>query len=264
LDLPPGLLSDARIALTKGAPMLASILTATAISLAALTGPAYAQAADIAHATLGETSPTVDISTAEMQQALNDGLTIVIDARTVAEFDAGHIPGARLVKRTASSRVDAISKMTNGDKAAKLVLYCNGPHCKASRSLAAELVKGGYTNVTRYQLGLPVWRALGGPVAVEQGGIARIFKADQTAVFIDTRPAADFAKGTLGNARNIRVEELASARLPDDDFNRRIILFGSDAREARKAADIMGKRSWHNVSYYPGTFESLRQALTGH
>ena len=244
--------------------MSASIITAAALALVILSGPAHAQAVDIAHATLGETSPTIDISTADMRRVLQDHSATVIDSRSVAEFDAGHLPGAKLVEPRSSSRVDAIAKLTNGNKATKLVLYCNGPYCKASRSLAAELVKAGYTNVVRYQLGLPVWRALGGPVVIEQGGIARIFKADQTALFIDLRPAADFAKGTLGNARNIRVDQLASAKLPDDDLNRRIVLFGSDEAEARKAADIMGKRPWHNVSYYPGSFESLRQTLAGH
>jgi rhodanese-related sulfurtransferase len=241
--------------------MLASI----ALALAILDGPAHAQGSDIAHATLGETSPTADISTAEMQQILKDGSAVVIDARTTAEFEAGHLPSARLVERISASHLETVTKFTDGNKAAKLVLYCNGPYCKASRNLAGELVKAGYTNVTRYQLGMPVWRALGGgPVVIERGGIARIFKADQTAIFIDTRPAADFAKGTLGNARNIPTEKLASAKLPDDDFNRRIILFGWDEADARKAADIMSKRPWHNVSYYPGSFESLRQVLAAH
>jgi rhodanese-related sulfurtransferase len=243
--------------------MLASILAAV-LALTIVSGPARAQATDIEHATLGETSPTADISTAEMRRILQDGSAIVVDTRAAAEFDAGHLPSASLVDRTASSHLDTVAKITNANKAAKLVLYCNGPYCKASKNLAAELVKAGYTNVIRYQLGLPVWRALGGPVVIEQGGIARIFKADQTALFIDLRPAADFAKGTIGNARNIRAEELASAKLPDDDFNRRIILFGNGESEARKAADIMGKRPWHNVSYYPGSFASLRQALAGH
>jgi rhodanese-related sulfurtransferase len=243
--------------------MSVSIVTAAALAFV-WSGPAPAQTSDIAHATLGETSPTIDISTADMQRILKDGSATVIDSRTIAEFDAGHLAGAKLVDRTSSSHLDAVAKITNGNKAAKLVLYCNGPYCKASRSLAAELVKAGYSGVTRYQLGLPVWRALGGPVAIEAGGVARIFKADQTALFIDTRPAVDFAEGTLGNARNIPVGELASAKLPDDDFNRRIVLFGSDEAEARKAADVMSKRPWHNVSYYPGPFESLRQALAGH
>lgn len=240
--------------------MFASVLTAAALAVTVMTGAAHAQAFDIDRAALGETLPTIDISTAEMRQIIKNRTAIIIDTRTVAEFDAGHIDGANLVERT-SAPLDIVSKITDGNKAAKLVLYCNGPYCQASRKLAADLVKAGYGNVTRYQLGLPVWRALGGPVVIERNGVARVFRVDQTAIFIDTRPAADFAKGTIDNARNIRVEELASAKLPDDDFNRRIILFGSDEAAARKAAEAMSKRPWHNVSYYPGSLESLRQVL---
>jgi hypothetical protein len=54
---------------------------------------------------------------------------------------------------------------------------------------------------------------------------------------------------------------LKKAPLPEDDFNRRIILFGKDAAEARQLADAMRERPWHNVAYYPGTFESLAAAI---
>jgi rhodanese-related sulfurtransferase len=239
-------------------------LAFTAFAVALFAAPAVSLAAPIEDATLGETSPCPDISTAAMRQFLSDGSALIIDTRTVAEFDAGHLPGARLVERTSKKHLEAVDTIAGGNKAAKLVLYCNGPFCKASRTLAGELVKAGYTDVRRYQLGLPVWRALGGVVAIERDGVARIFKADQTAVFVDTRPAAEFAKGSLAGAVNIPAEKLASATLPDDDFNRRIVLFAADEAQARKAADIMGKRPWHNVSYFPGSFESLRQALTGH
>jgi rhodanese-related sulfurtransferase len=239
------------------------ILTATALALAILAGPAYADPFDIAHATLGETSPTADISTAEMRQILKDGSAIVIDTRTVAEFDAGHIAGAKLIERTLPTSIDSVNKVTAGDKSKRLVLYCNGPFCGASRALAGELVKANYTNVARYQLGLPVWRALGGPVAIERAGIARILKGDQTAIFIDTRSPAEFARGSVTNALNIQTDALAKAKLPDDDFNRRIVLLGAGEAEARSAAEVMSKRPWHNVSYYAGSFESLRPMLAG-
>jgi rhodanese-related sulfurtransferase len=229
-----------------------------------------AQASDIEKATLGETSPTADISTAEMQQVLKDGSAIVIDTRTIAEFDAGHIPGARLVERISKNGPETVRKITGGDKAAKLVLYCNGPYCQASRNLARELVAAGYTNVQRYQLGLPVWRALGGgPIAIEQDAVVRVFKADRTAVFVDTRPAAVFAKGSLPDALNIPADELAAGRLkklplPDDDFNRRVVLFGDDGSQARKVAEMLTKRPWHNVSYFSGSLSTLRAVLLAH
>jgi hypothetical protein len=49
--------------------------------------------------------------------------------------------------------------------------------------------------------------------------------------------------------------------LPEDDFNWRIILFGADGVQARRLADFMGKRPWHNVSYFPGSYEALAAAL---
>jgi rhodanese-related sulfurtransferase len=236
--------------------MFRTLLSAIALALVVI-APATGRAGTIAEATLGESSPTPDISTAEMRRVVKDGSAIIIDTRTVAEFDAGHIAGAKLVERTSAARVEAVGKITGGDNSKRLVLYCNGPFCQASRALAAELVKAGYVNVARYQLGLPVWRALGGEVAIERDGIKRIV-ADRTALFIDTRAPAEFAAASLPNSVNIRPDDLASAKLPDDDFNRRIILFGTDAAQARRAAEAMSKRPWHNVSYYPGSFDSLR------
>jgi hypothetical protein len=52
-------------------------------------------------------------------------------------------------------------------------------------------------------------------------------------------------------------------QLPLDDFNRRIVLFGRDVAEARRLADAMSKRPWHNVMYFPGSFEELAAAVPG-
>ena len=175
--------------------MFRPILAATALAFLVLAGQGRVLATDITQATLDESSPTSDISTAEMRRIVKDGSAIIIDTRTVAEFEAGHLPSARLVERTSKVHVEAVEKITGGNKTAKLALYCNGPFCQASRTLADELVKAGYTNVVRYQLGLPVWRALGGPVVIERNGVARVVKADQTAILIDTRPARQFAQG---------------------------------------------------------------------
>jgi hypothetical protein len=49
--------------------------------------------------------------------------------------------------------------------------------------------------------------------------------------------------------------------LPEDDFNRRIILFGQDAQQAASLADVLSKKPWHNVSYFPGTFDELSKVL---
>jgi rhodanese-related sulfurtransferase len=213
-----------------------------------------------------EKSPTPDISTAQMRRIVAEGSAIVIDTRPHDQFDAGHIPQAHVAEGSHEQRMAVVERLLNGNKNGPLVLYCNGPYCKASRRFAAELIGSGFNNVKRYQLGMPVWRALGGPTVVELAGIKRIFDADRTAVFIDARPADEFAKGSLRGARSLPTDDLRSGKLkklplPEDDFNRRIILFGHDGTQARKLADILSKRPWHNVAYYPGRYEELAAAL---
>jgi rhodanese-related sulfurtransferase len=250
-------------------------MAATALmALLIVTGNAGAQDGSIYQATLLEKgAKTQEVSTEELRRILADGSATVIDARPRAEFDAGHIPGARLLDAAPAQQLAAVARLVNGDKAAALVLYCNGPYCQASRRLADKLAAAGFTNVRRYQLGMPVWRALGGPTAIELAGIVRILKADRTAVFIDARPAEEFAKGSLPGARNMTAEtlgatlkqmmsgELANPPLPLDDFNRRVVLFGHDAAQVHGLVQAMSKRPWHNVSYFSGSFAELAAAV---
>ena len=69
------------------------------------------------------------------------------------------------------------------------MLYCNGQYCRAGRQLSAQLLEAGFSNVRRYQLGIPIWRALGGPVEIELEGIVRIFGIDRTVIYFDARSA---------------------------------------------------------------------------
>ena len=168
---------------------------------------------------------------------------------------------------------DWMDPVLGGAKDAPIVLYCNGPHCGKSKRLAAELVAAAYRNVRRYQLGIPVWRALGGVCEIEAGGLRHVLGHDQTAVVIDARPAASFAAGSLPRARNIPRElvlpgkdigEVRRAkddgRLPMEDHNTRIVVVGRDAQEARYVAEALAREAFHNVSYFPGTFDALPAA----
>lgn len=231
---------------------------------------AIAQGGDIYQATLVEPNQkTPQVSTEEVRRILVDGSVIVLDSRSHAQFVAGHIPGARNVDAPPSEYVAGVERLVGGDKAKALVLYCNGPFCRASRQVSEELLAAGFTNVRRYQLGMPIWRALGGPTEVELEGILRIFKVDNTAVFFDARTADQFSKGSLPGAHNIPADKLASVglqkaasgQLPTKDFNARIVLFGRDLTQARTLADAFSKSPWHNVTYFPGTFETLRAAI---
>jgi rhodanese-related sulfurtransferase len=236
----------------------------TLVGLALLAGDAAAQGSSIYQATLAEPNQkTQEVSTEEVRRILTDRSAIILDSRKHSEFVAGHIPGAQNVDAPPSAAVATIERLVNGDKSKALVLYCNGPFCQASRRLSEQLVVAGFINVRRYQLGIPIWRALGGPTEIELEGIVRIFKVDQTAVYLDARSPEEFAKGSLPGAHNVPADKFASGEeaLPKDDFNTRIVLFGRDRAQARALADALSKRPWHNVTYFPGSFEALADAV---
>ena len=159
-----------------------------------------------------------------------------------------------------------VERLVGGDKTKPLILYCNGQYCQASRRLGEQLAAAGFGNVRRYQLGLPMWRTLGGPVEIELDGILRIFRVDQTAVFFDARDPQEFTRVTLPGAHSLPVDNLPpgaleQAPLPRDDFNTRVVLFGRDGAQARRLAEVIGKTPYQNVSYFPGTFEELAAAV---
>jgi rhodanese-related sulfurtransferase len=170
--------------------------------------------------------------------------------------------------------VAAVERLTGGDKSRRLVLYCNGPFCGKSKRVSEDLLKAGYSNVQRYQLGAPVWRALGGVMVIEPDGVAHVAQQDRTAVWLDAREADAFARGTVPGARNLRRSGLRpgkdqgevkaakdDGRLPVNDHNTRIIVFGQNGAEARAVAEALAGEAFHNVSFFEGSVESLRAAL---
>jgi rhodanese-related sulfurtransferase len=213
--------------------------------------------------------PTGEVTTEEVRQILADGSAIVVDTRSTAEFAAGHLPGARNIATRAdgpaAQYVEAVARLVGGQKDAPLVLYCNGPFCKRTRSLGRHLVEAGFSNVRRYQLGIPIWRALGGPTEIELDGVLRVWRNDRTAVFFDARRPAEFARGSLPGAHNVPAdatpEELSKAPLPRDDFNSRVVLFGRDFAQARRLAEALSTTPFHNVLYFPGSYEALAEAV---
>jgi rhodanese-related sulfurtransferase len=245
-------------------------------------GPAEGQAPGIRDAVIGETGQlTAEISTAELTRILTDSSATVFDARPYPEYAVSHIPGALNVAPKPGvapsayvSDVAEVGRVLQSDTTAAVVLYCNGPNCGKSKRLAAELLKAGYHNVRRYQLGIPVWRALGGVCEIEPGGLRHVLSLDRTAVVIDSRPATSFQAGSLPLARNIPrglvlpgkdtgevLRAKDDGRLPMEDHNTRIVVVGRSMGEARYVAEALAREAFHNVSYFPGNYEQAREAL---
>jgi rhodanese-related sulfurtransferase len=253
-------------------------LTAAFTLLAAT--PALAQSAF--DAALGEANEkTADLSTAELKRILIAGSATLLDARPPKEFAVSHIPGAVNVApqpgRPAHLYVSDIAEVARflaGDKARPLVLYCNGPFCGKSKRLAADLIAAGHIDVRRYQIGAPGWRALAGAAMQTELSALRYIGGDRTAVWIDAREASDFARGTIGSARNVPVSGLRpgkdqgvlkaakdDGRLPMDDHNTRIVVFGANGKDARAVADAIAGEAFHNVSFVAEPIDQVRRAL---
>jgi rhodanese-related sulfurtransferase len=240
------------------------------------------QARTIQQVVLGEANQrTAEVSTEEMRRILSEGSTAVFDARPFLEYAVSHIPGARNVAAKPGvpmsmyvSDVAEIGRLLKDQKAAPIVLYCNGPFCGKSKRLAEELLGAGFTSVRRYQLGIPVWRALGGVCEIDLAGLRYVLTQDRTAVLVDVREAEEFRSGTLPGARNIPrslvlegkdVGEVKRAkddgRLPMEDHNTRVIVVAADAAKARYVAEALAREAFHNVTYFAGTVEEARAAV---
>jgi rhodanese-related sulfurtransferase len=254
--------------------VLACALVAGAVLFVRPAWPTEAQAAlpSIFQTTLQEANQkTAEVSTQELQQILAAGSATVFDSRPHLEYAVSHIPGALNVAAKPGvpisvyvSDVAEIGRIVPSTDSA-IVLYCNGPYCGKSKRLAEELLEAGYSNVRRYQLGAPTWRALVGVMEIELDGVRYVIDRDRTAVFVDARSPEEARAGSLRGAVNIPLAEVTNAkddgRLPMEDHNTRIVVFGADAAQARAVTESIAKNAFHNVAYYPGTLDDLLAGL---
>ncbi len=236
----------------------------------------------IFQATLGEAkAETLEIATEELKAALAEGDAVLLDTRPHQEWATSHIPGAKNVAPKPgvsmafyTSDVAEIERLTGGDRSTPLVLYCNGPFCGKSKRVSRDLLAAGYTNVQRYQLGAPIWRALGGVMVIEPDGVRYVREKDQTAVWIDASDSEEFRRGSITGAKNLPrnlvlpgkdVGEVKEAkddgRLPMEDHNTRTIVFGASADQARAVAEALAREAFHNVTYFEGGVDALREIL---
>ena len=201
-----------------------------------------------------------EISTEKLKQVLAGKTEPVVDVRTPKEYAIAHVPGSIHIYE---KDIDKLMQLLP-DKKAGLVIYCNGPYCHKVKRVAEQLFKKGYTNLKRYQSGMPVWRAYGNTVQTDLAGCKYIFPADKTAVWVDARPKEEFVKGTLPGAVNIQAGEVKVAnddgRLPYTDKGTRIVVFADRPEVARKVAEEIAHTAFWNSSYFGGTLVDLKDA----
>src|SRR5262249_48299402 len=257
-----------RIVLVVGMMLMSAVVAATKVQ--SQPSGQERDAPSVFDGVLSNIAGTSEISTARVQAALTDSTAIILDARPYDEYAVSHIPGARPVPAkpgpTPALYVGDAAEVAKSipDKAQPLILYCNGLFCGRSERLADDLMKLGYQNVRRYQLGAPGWRALGGVMQVEKPALLRLVAQDATSVLIDGRAAAE-RKPRLRNAAAIPLPDASKAkddgRLPMTDHNTRIFVVGSDGAEARAVAEAIVHDAFHNVTFFGGAITDLPELL---
>ena len=237
-------------------------------SVLVLTAAAYGQG-NVYQATLQEPNPaTAEISTDDLKLILQTGSAVVFDARPFNEFAMSHIPGAvnvapkpGLPPSLYTSDVAEVGRLLSNNTQQAVVLYCNGPFCGKSKRLATDLHAAGYTNVRRYQLGMPMWRTLVGISQIEPTALEYVYRNDRSAWFVDARSHDAFASGTLRRAHNVPLADVTAAkddgRLPIEDHNTRIVVFGDDGAQARAVVAALANNAFHNVTFFDGKFEDV-------
>ena len=202
---------------------------------------------------------TPEISTDELRIVLTNKIGVVFDARPKEEYAVAHIPGSISIDGKGLVRI----AQSIPDRATSMVVYSNGPYCDWAKRRADDLVSLGYSKVSRYQLGLPVWRALGGTVETGLEVFRRIFY-ENYAVIVDARSRTEYASGTIPAAETILAGEVRKAkedrRLRYYDHNTQIIVFANSTAEARAVAEELARNAYSNSSYFGGSYKELKRA----
>lgn len=86
--------------------------------------------------------------------------TILLDSRSQADFDAGHLPTA------VNMRIEDLSsgRTTGLQRYSTIIVYGQNPGSATAMALAKRLVSLGYSGVRLYEGGVDAWRSAGLPL----------------------------------------------------------------------------------------------------
>jgi rhodanese-related sulfurtransferase len=146
---------------------------------------------------------------------------VVVDARSAEEYQEVHIKNALSIPLT---KLEKDAALLPAAKNAKLVFYCNGIKCGKSGKAAKIALSSGYSDVSVYADGMPVWEEKGYPIFAGPDYEKKIettkLKPAELKALLDTKPesltlvdvrdAKEFAEGHIPGAINIPVTGFAA------------------------------------------------------
>lgn len=164
------------------------------------------------------------VLTSEELKAMVDQKTpglVVVDARSADEYQEVHIKNALSIPL---AKLEKDATLLPAAKDTKLVFYCNGIKCGKSGKSAKIAISHGYSDVSVYADGMPVWEEKGypiyaGPDYEKKVETARLKPAELKALLdskpesitlVDVRDPQEYAEGHIPGAINIPVTSFAA------------------------------------------------------
>ena len=112
---------------------------------------------------LGERGDIEEVSATELAERLSRGKVVVLDVRPHAEYEAGHIAGAR------SAPIDELDvRLDEIPRRGEVIAYCRGPSCVYADD-AVRILHARGRAARRLDVGFPEWRRAGLPVGAGGG-----------------------------------------------------------------------------------------------
>ena len=183
---------------------------------------------------------------------------VLIDARTQQEYQEAHLLSAVSIPLSALEKDSSALKFA---KNARLIFYCNGIKCGKSGKSALIARSLGYTDITIYADGMPVWEEKGFPLytgpdydkKVQTSMIkpavvkALLDSAPQTLTVVDVRDQKEFAEGHVPGAINIPVETFAAGSGVLDKA-KQIIVYCNSGGRSYNAYRKLQKLAYPNIA----------------
>lgn len=200
------------------------------------------------------------VTSEELKAMLNQNAPglVVIDARSIEEYQEVHIKGAINIPLP---KLEKDAALLTAPQNAKLVFYCNGIKCGKSGKSAKIAIEQGYKDVSIYSEGMPVWEEKGyalyaGPEYEKRVETTKIKPKDlqelldnktDAITLVDVRDAKEFAEGHIASAINIPVMNFAAGSGVLDK-GKRIIVYCNSGGRSYNAYRKLQKLAYPNIS----------------
>ncbi len=203
---------------------------------------------------------------------------LLVDARPRVKYQQGFIPGAVSIPKAEFAKLKGLLPVA---KELPIIIYCGGYSCDLSSQTAELMIGLGYTNVSVFSAGEPVWREAGLPVWGDgaSGGLAKMaakpagglpeaitpeefqkLLTDGQVQVIDVREPKDYAVAHIKGAVNIFEEDFifkAKETTPKLAPTGRVVLVcNTGSRSASAYYAILNESDYpnkHNLQYLDKT-----------